>query len=140
MTEFVDSNVLVYSHDSSERDKRELARSLLVRLWEERAGAMSIQVLQEFVVATTTKVPSPIDADIAARIIGAYASWTIHRPDAMDVIEAMTIAERNGISFWDAMIVRSASRLGCQILWSEDLNPGQTYEGVEVRNPVVGAS
>jgi predicted nucleic acid-binding protein len=33
------------------------------------------------------------------------------------------------------MIVRSAQELGCRILHSEDLNAGQEYEGVEVRNP-----
>ena len=38
-------------------------------------------------------------------------------------------------SFWDAMILRSAKELGCQTLHSEDLNPGQAYEGVQVRNP-----
>jgi predicted nucleic acid-binding protein len=33
------------------------------------------------------------------------------------------------------MIVCSAASLGCQILYSEDLNPGQQYEGVRVQNP-----
>ena len=33
------------------------------------------------------------------------------------------------------MILRSAKELGCQILYSEDLNAGQDYAGVEVRNP-----
>lgn len=42
---------------------------------------------------------------------------------------------RTGASFWDAMILRSAQELGCQILHSEDLDAGQQYEGVEVRNP-----
>jgi predicted nucleic acid-binding protein len=40
-----------------------------------------------------------------------------------------------GASFWDAMILRSAQELGCQILYSEDLNAGQGCDGVEVRNP-----
>jgi len=33
------------------------------------------------------------------------------------------------------MIIRSAHSLGCQILWTEDLNEGQSYAGVTVRNP-----
>ena len=35
------------------------------------------------------------------------------------------------------MILRSAEQLGCSILWSEELNPGQIYEGVTVRNPFI---
>jgi predicted nucleic acid-binding protein len=48
---------------------------------------------------------------------------------------AIDIRRRTGASFWDAMILRSAQELGCQILHSEDLDAGQEYEGVEVRNP-----
>jgi predicted nucleic acid-binding protein len=48
---------------------------------------------------------------------------------------AIDIHRRTGASFWDAMILRSALELGCQILHSEDLNAGQGCDGVEVRNP-----
>jgi predicted nucleic acid-binding protein len=51
------------------------------------------------------------------------------------VFAAIGIHQRTGASFWDAMILRSAKELGCQILQSADLNPGQQYEGVQVRNP-----
>jgi predicted nucleic acid-binding protein len=33
------------------------------------------------------------------------------------------------------MIVQSASQLGCELLYSEDLNAGQRYDGVLVVNP-----
>jgi predicted nucleic acid-binding protein len=29
----------------------------------------------------------------------------------------------------------SANQLGCRVLWSEDMNHGQRYGGVTVRNP-----
>lgn len=44
---------------------------------------------------------------------------------------------RQDVSFWDAVIVRSAGKLECATLYSENLNPGQRYEGVAVRNPFV---
>jgi len=59
----------------------------------------------------------------------------VHAPAAGDVLAAIDIHQRTGTSFWDAMILRSAKELGCQTLHSEDLNPGQAYEGVQVRNP-----
>jgi predicted nucleic acid-binding protein len=43
--------------------------------------------------------------------------------------------ERVGVSFWDAMILTSARSLGCRILYSEDLNAGQSYDGVVAVNP-----
>ena len=50
------------------------------------------------------------------------------------------IKDRHGIGFWDALIIRAAAVLGASILWSEDLNHGQTYEGVLVRNPLAGST
>jgi predicted nucleic acid-binding protein len=45
------------------------------------------------------------------------------------------ISRRNLISFWDALIIESAVKLKCDVVFSEDLNPGQTYEGVKIVNP-----
>ena len=59
----------------------------------------------------------------------------LHVPAADDVLAAIGIHQRTGISFWDAMIVRSAAEIGSAVLFSEDLNAGQEYSGVRVENP-----
>jgi predicted nucleic acid-binding protein len=92
-------------------------------------------VLQEFFVTTTRKIPKPLEAPAAAQIIDDLAHWHVHSPAVTDVRAAIDIHRRTGASFWDAMILRSALELGCQILHSEDLNAGQGCDGVEVRNP-----
>ena len=48
---------------------------------------------------------------------------------------AIDLARKHDVSFWGAMILRSAGQLGCDIVWSEDLNPEQTYGVVRVANP-----
>jgi predicted nucleic acid-binding protein len=133
--QFVDTNVLVYAHDVTAGYKHNRARSLMEELWETREGCLSVQVLQEFFVTTTRKIPKPLDAPAAAQIIGDLAHWHLHTPAAGDVLAATDICQRTGVSFWAAMIVRSAKELGCGTVHSEDLNPGQAYEGVQVRNP-----
>ena len=132
---FVDTHVLVYAHDVTAGDKRARARALIEELWDTREGCLSVQVLQEFFVTTTRKIPKPLDARSAAQIIDDLAHWHVHAPAAGDVLAAIDLHQRAGTSFWDAMIIRSAKELGCGILHSEDLNPGQEYEGVLVRNP-----
>jgi predicted nucleic acid-binding protein len=71
----------------------------------------------------------------ASQILSDLATWVVHSPTAADVLDATHLQERYRTSFWDAMIVTSAVRLGCDILWSEDLNPGQVGEKVQVRCP-----
>lgn len=133
--EFVDTNVLVYANDISAGIKREQARDLVARLWAQRAGCLSMQVLQELYVNLTRKVPQPLDGATASRIVSDLSQWQVHSPEPPDLLAAIEIHQRNQISFWDAMIVRSAARLGCVRIWSEDLNSGQFYEGIRVENP-----
>jgi predicted nucleic acid-binding protein len=132
---FVDTNVLVYAHDMTAGAKHDRARALIEELWNTRQGCLSIQVLQEFFVTTTRKIPRPLHATDAARIIEELAHWHVHAPTAADVLAAIDVHRHAGVSFWDAMILRSAKELGCNIVHSEDLTSGQEYEGVEVRNP-----
>lgn len=135
--EFVDSNVLVYAHDVTAGKKREIAKELLERLWIDARGCLSIQTLQEFVVNATRKVPKPITVERAQEVVRALSDWTVHSPEPHDVVAALDRQVRYKISFWDAMILESAARLGCSLLWSEDLSSGQVYHGVEVRDPFV---
>jgi predicted nucleic acid-binding protein len=84
------------------------------------------------------KVPIPISSEDAASIIAGLGQWTVHTPGVADILEAVNIQQKYQLSFWDYLIVCSAQKLSCEILWSEDLHTGQTYNGVFVRNPFAG--
>lgn len=133
--QFVDTNVLVYAHDISAGQKHQRAGELLRRLWLSGAGCLSVQVLQEFYVTVTQKVARPLSREKAAQIVTDLAQWRIHSPQAGDVLAAIQLQERYRVAFWDAMVIVSALHLGCQVIWSEDLNPGQSYETLVTRNP-----
>lgn len=133
--EFVDTNILLYAHDVSAGQKRTRAVSLLERLREERRGLLSSQVLMEFYVAATRKLPRRIDHRTASAIVDDFGTWPVFLPAVADIIEGARLAQRHRIHFWDGMIVRAAVALGADLIWSEDLNAGQSYDGVVVRNP-----
>ena len=77
----------------------------------------------------------PLPADRASQIIADLGQWELHSPRVDDLLNAIDLQVRYNISFWDAMIIASARQLGCQVLWSEDLNDGQDYGDVTVKNP-----
>jgi predicted nucleic acid-binding protein len=133
--EFVDANVFVYAEDASAGVKRRKASDLLARLWEARGGCLSVQVLQEFFVTVTQKVPKPMSADAAEERVRDLSRWTVFAPTARDVLSAIAVARRHRLSFWDAMIVEGAVQLGCTTLWTEDLQDGSRLSGVTIRNP-----
>ncbi|MGB5794315.1 MAG: PIN domain-containing protein [Mycolicibacter algericus] len=133
--EFVDTNVLLYAYDATAGERHEAARVLVDRLWRDRLGALSVQVLQEFYVNATRKVAKPITPESAADRLRSLSRWRVHSPLADDVIAATSWSTRYQLSFRDAMIVRSAAELRCDTLWTEDLSDGQLIEGVRLANP-----
>jgi predicted nucleic acid-binding protein len=131
--EFIDTNVLVYAHDGAAGAKHDQAVELVTRLFEEASGALSIQVLSEFFVAATKKLA--MKSDEVEKVISDLGGWAIHRPGHADLLRAARLHRRHVISWWDAMVINSAAELGCPVLWSEDLNHGQRYGTVTVKNP-----
>jgi predicted nucleic acid-binding protein len=133
---FVDTNVLVYGYDRSAGDKREVARRLVSDLWTSETGVLSSQVLQEFYVVTTRKLS--MTRPRARQIIRRYGAWPVHCIDADDVLDASELEQRHSVSFWDALLVVAARRLGATRLVTEDLQDGRTIGGIHIENPFRG--
>ena len=134
--EFCDTNILVYAYDASHPVKHARARALVQRLWDEQSGCISVQVLQELFVTLTHKVAAPVDRTVARHIIADLSTWNVVSPNPIDVLDAIDSSSRWQLSFWDAMIVTAALRAGADLLWSEDLNEGQRFGRLEIRNPL----
>lgn len=133
--EFVDANVLVYAFDASAGSKHTAAKELMDRLWSTGGGCLSVQVLQEFFVTVTRKVPKPLSIDEASDRVRDLSAWQVFAPNADDVLGAIRLHKQARIAFWDAMVVRAAEQSGCAVLWTEDLTDGQTIQSVTIRNP-----
>lgn len=133
--EFLDTNVLVYAVDRSAGPKHEKAVALVDRLWDAGTGCVSIQVLQEFFVVVTRKIPNPMPTGKARSLVSDYGRWRVHRPSVEDLTAAIDLAGSSRLSFWDAMIVRSASESEASVLWSEDLHAGSVIGGVRILDP-----
>lgn len=135
MTSFVDTNVLVYAEDRDAGAKHQIARDLVISLWDDRQGVLSVQVLQEFYVSVTRKLKKPLSPAKARQIVEEYLSWkTIENTGPM-LIDAMELQGKARLSFWDALVVQAAIRGGCERLYSEDLNSGQRIGSVIIVNP-----
>lgn len=132
---FVDTNVLVYAHDRSAGRKHEVARNLVERLWQERSGVVSTQVLQELYVNIRRKAGSPLSAAKARQVVEDYLTWPVVVNDGDAILRAVEVERRFGLSFWDSLIVQAAQEAGTPVICSEDLSHGQEYGPVTVENP-----
>ncbi len=131
--EFCDTNILLYAADRQGGSKQTTARALTGRLWSTGTGAISVQVLQEFFTNLVRKLGQP--HGVARTRVIRYLGWYVVQPAPGDVVTAIDLSQRWQVSFWDAMILAAARKAGATVLWTEDLNHGQVYDGVLVRNP-----
>ena len=134
---FIDTNVLVYAHDQDAGSKHQIAKKVLKELWSERTGVLSVQVLQEFYVNVTRKIPSPLSKELARGVVSSYAIWCVPTTPS-EISAAFRIEDESGIGFWDALIVSSAAATGAIRLLTEDLNAGQRIAGILIENPFGG--
>jgi predicted nucleic acid-binding protein len=133
---FVDTNILMYAHDSTTGVKHERARALVEELWRGRSGAVSTQVLQELCVNVRRRSGRPLDVASTRALVADYLTWNVIVNDGESILAALEIEERYGISFWDALIIQAAEAAGADVLYSEDLSHGQRYGSVQVINPL----
>lgn len=132
---FVDTNILVYAHDRDAADKHRTAKDKVAHLWSRPlAPAISVQVLQELYVNLIRK---DVSANDARQTVSDYCAWHIVDNDRALLMEGIGLWERWQSSFWDALILAAAKRAQASIIWSEDFNTDQTYDGIVVVNPLL---
>lgn len=132
---FLDTNILVYAHDSTAGRKREIAKEALFDLWNSETGVLSTQVLQELFVSLTQKIPVPLDRKKARAILEDLCAWEVVVNDEQAILAAIDLQTKYRLSFWDSLILEAAHRSGATMLYSEDLSNGQQLEGIKIVNP-----
>ena len=133
---FVDTNILMYAHDTAAGQKHRRAKVLVEELWETRAGVVSTQVLQELAVNLRRKAKKPLDAKATRDVVSDYLAWQVVVNGGASILEALDLETRYQVSFWDALVIQAAHAAGAEILYSEDLSDGQRYGTVRVKNPL----
>jgi predicted nucleic acid-binding protein len=134
----VDTNVLVYAYDPRDGDKQKRAITVLERLETNQMGALSAQVLGEFFVVVTRKIPSPLTEAEAERSLTNYVrSWVVYDLTELVVLEAVRGVQRHRLSYWDSLIWATAKLNGVPNVLSEDFSDDVILEGIRFMNPFI---
>lgn len=127
---FLDTNVLLYS--LTRGDPRQ---AVAVRLLA-AGGTVSVQVLNEFASVAHRKLKLPWP-EVAKALSDIRTLCSPPVPLTLATHEAaIGLAIRDGIAFYDALIVASALEAGCDELLTEDMQDGRVIEArLTIRNP-----
>jgi len=133
---FLDTNIIVYAHDGRDSKKQQIARSLLKAAVVSGTGVVSTQVMQEFCnVMLRGRPPFMTQAELSLVVTRNIEPLVKHRPSVDFYLRSIQLYTDNSLSFYDAIIIQAALDLGCQTLYSEDLQAGQRFGNLEVKNP-----
>lgn len=131
----IDTNVWVYLYALNQPAKREKAQQLIERSFQNIV--VSSQILGELYHVLTRKgLQDPVTArEIVAETVGAFPVSEI---GAEHVLEAMSLHQHYGYSYWDSLVIATALLNGCSSIYSEDMQHGQVLEEkVQIINPFI---
>jgi predicted nucleic acid-binding protein len=132
---FVDASVLLQARDARDPLKQARAGEWLDRLWQQRSGRTSVQVLSEFYVMATRRLSPRVSEDLAWDEVTRYLAWSPQETDEALLRRAREIERRYQLSWWDSTVVAAALLQDCLILLTEDLPDGTIFGALAVRSP-----
>ena len=135
---FLDSNIFVCSFDVSSPDKAAQSKKLIRSAIETRGGIVSYQVVQEFFNVALRRFSRPMTTIEAEQYLSTTFRplLSVHSSQAL-YGEALRLAHRYHLPWYDSLIVASAIEGKCEVLYSEDFQDGQRIGSVEISNPFV---
>ena|ERR1022692_634442 len=135
---FLDTNIFVYQFDQTAPTKQRKAIELIEQLVLNKQAVISSQVLQEFMNVALKKFQSTLSVtELELMMNELFKPLYAHVPDFGFYDRALKLHATSNIGFYDALIVQAALDLGCTTLYSEDLQDGQQFGAVLVKNPFV---
>src|ERR1035438_5397361 len=135
---FLDTNIFVYSFDASSPKKAAQSRKLIRNAIATGGGIVSYQVVQEFFNVALRRFSKPMSALDAEQYLATTFRplLSVHSSQAL-YGEALRIAGRFRLPWYDSLIVASAIEGKCDVLYSEDFQDGQQIASVTISNPFV---
>jgi predicted nucleic acid-binding protein len=135
---FLDTNVFVYTFDSAAPMKAKKATDLIRKAANSGEGIVSFQVVQEFFNVALRRFSQPMSiAEAEQYLITVFRPLlAVHSSPAI-YLEALRIAAKHRLAWYDAVIVASAVEGECDTLYSEDLQHGAEIDGVRVKDPFI---
>ncbi|MBK5956802.1 hypothetical protein CCR97_01005 [Rhodoplanes elegans] len=131
---FVDTNLIVYTVDPSEPEKRKIATDWLTRMVETKSLVLSPQSLNECYRVITERRPR-MGRDEARLFISGFVSCCTANLDIDVLRRAWRVQDAGGFNWWDSLLIASALIARCSVFLSEDMQHERTIEGMTILDP-----
>jgi predicted nucleic acid-binding protein len=133
---FLDTNIFAYSFDRKAPAKARKATNLIRLAADTGRGIISYQVVQEFFNVAFRRFPEPMTtAEAEQYLITVFRPLLAINSSPALYVEALRLASRYRLAWYDSLIVAAALEGQCETLYSEDFQHGREIEGLTIENP-----
>jgi predicted nucleic acid-binding protein len=132
---FIDTNIFIYAVDGRDAQKQLKAAKIIKRCIANDLGCISMQILQEFASVALLKLKQP-EAEII-RGLNYLESLEVVSISPAIIHRGVQMTGEFQLHFWDATILAAAEHAGCEVLYSENFQAGETYGSVRAENPLL---
>ena len=133
---FLDTNIFVYSFDSTDPKKRQIAKDLIGQALHTGSGSISLQVVQEFINVAIRRFVTPLSIQDTRDYVSSVMEPICEVYSTLELIRnGLDIAERRQYSFHDSLIIAAAIESNSNLLYSEDLQHDQKILSIRIINP-----
>jgi predicted nucleic acid-binding protein len=130
----LDTNILVYAAMAEDTQRRHSRAIELLRLLGPQGAIVPLQAIGEFLNVCSKKAPLAL-AEAGTRANLWMALFLTPAAQPADYLEAVVLAHRYRLQFFDSLMLVVSRRAGAIYLMSEDMQHGQKIDGIEILNP-----
>jgi predicted nucleic acid-binding protein len=136
---FLDTNIIVCSFAGADGKKQRIAQKLINDALQSGKGIVSSQVVQEFLHVALQKFAEPLTIQDAKTYLDTVLDPLCEiYPNPDFYKQGIDIHATTGYSLYDSLILAAAQTGNCGVLYSEDLQAGQTVGSTTIVNPFIG--
>jgi predicted nucleic acid-binding protein len=132
---FLDTNIFIYSVDLRNPEKLVRARTVLESFKRSIVGVISTQVLQEFAAVALSKLSQ--SEEVVIQELTFFENFEVVPTTPALIRRGVDLRKKFQLHYYDAAILAAAEHAGCEVLYSEDFQPGTTYGNVRTENPLL---
>ncbi|SRR5579884_757242 len=135
---FLDTNIFIYSFDQSSPSKARRSVNLIREAIDRRKGVVSFQVVQEFFNVALRRFAMPMTTAEAAQYLATTFQPLLSVQSSERLYNrAFQTIDSHRLSWYDSLIVAAALESHSDVLLTEDLQDGQKFGSLIVRNPFI---
>jgi predicted nucleic acid-binding protein len=133
---FIDTNIFIYSFDTENSTKNDIAKRLIADALENGTGIISYQVIQEFLNVATQKFAKPLAFKDSQRYLNVVLEPLCEVFSSTELFhQALEITDQWRYPFYDSLIIAAALQADCATLYTEDMQHDQTIRNLTIKNP-----